>query len=156
MKEPNKDAQRWFRQSEDDYRFVKYLKKEEDFFDKGSFMAQQAGEKALKSCLYATGKRRVIGHSLYEMADELSKQDNRFRNIVSASKRLDRYYIPTRYPNGIPGGSPFQVFDKEDLNKAFEDLKMIIDICRQFLEDRGALLSKNNSQNTANDKDIEK
>ena len=156
MKEPNKDAQRWFRQSEDDYRFVKYLKKEEDFFDKGSFMAQQAGEKALKSCLYATGKRRVIGHSLYEMADELSKQDNRFRNIVSASKRLDRYYIPTRYPNGIPGGSPFQVFDKEDLNKAFEDLKMIIDICRQFLEDRGALLSKNDSQNTANDKDIEK
>jgi len=65
MKEPNKDAQRWFRQSEDDYRFVKYLKKEEDFFDKGSFMAQQAGEKALKSCLYDTGKRRVIGHSLY-------------------------------------------------------------------------------------------
>jgi len=90
------------------------------------------------------------------MADELSKQDNRFRNIVSESKRLDRFYIPTRYPNGIPGGSPFQVYDKEDLNKAFEDLKMIIDICRQFLEDRGALLSKNDSQNTANDKDIEK
>ena len=43
MKEPNKDAQRWFRQSEDDYRFVKYLKKEGDFFYKGCFMAQQAG-----------------------------------------------------------------------------------------------------------------
>ena len=113
MKEPNEDAQRWFRQSEDDYRFVKYLKKEGDFFDKGCFMAQQAGEKALKSCLYATGKRRVIGHSLYEMTEELSKQDNRFRNIVSESKRLDRFYIPTRYPNGIPGGSPFQVYDKE-------------------------------------------
>jgi len=142
MKEPSKEAQRWIRQSEDDYRFVKYLKKEGDFFDKGCFMAQQAGEKALKSCLYATGKRRVIGHSLYEMADELSKLDNRFSNIVSESKRLDRFYIPTRYPNGIPGGSPFQIFDKEDLNKALEDLKMIVDICRQYLEDRGALLSK--------------
>ncbi len=153
MKEPNKDAQRWFRQCEDDYRFVKFLKKEGDFFDKGCFMAQQAGEKALKSCLYATGKRRVIGHSLYEMTEELSKQDNRFRNIVSESKRLDRFYIPTRYPNGIPGGSPFQVYDKEDLNKAFEDLKKIVEICRQFLEDRGAILSKNNSQNATNNKD---
>ena len=153
MKEPNKDAKRWFRQSEDDYRFVKYLKKEGDFFDKGCFMAQQAGEKALKSCLYATGKRRVIGHSLYEMTDELSKQDNRFRNIVSESKRLDRYYIPTRYPNGIPGGSPFQVYDKEDLNNAFEDLKKIVEICRQFLKDQGTILSKNNSQNATNNND---
>jgi HEPN domain-containing protein len=153
MKEPNKNAKRWFRQSEDDYRFVKYLKKEGDFFDKGCFMAQQAGEKALKSCLYATGKRRVIGHSLYEMTDELSKQDNRFRNIVSESKRLDRYYIPTRYPNGIPGGSPFQVYDKEDLNNAFEDLKKIVEICRQFLKDQGTILSKNNSQNATNNND---
>ena len=142
MKDPNKDACRWFRQSEDDYRFVKWLKSEGDFFDKGCFMAQQAGEKALKSCLYATGKRRVIGHSLYEIADELSKQDNRFQKVISESKRLDRYYIPTRYPNGIPGGSPFQVYDKDDLEKAFKDLKKIVDICRQFLENRGVFLLK--------------
>ncbi|MGD9194330.1 MAG: HEPN domain-containing protein, partial [Desulfobacterales bacterium] len=82
MKDPDKAAQRWFRQSEDDYRFVEWLKREADFFDKGCFMAQQAGEKALKSCLYATGKRRVIGHSLYEMADQLSKQDNRFKKVI--------------------------------------------------------------------------
>jgi HEPN domain-containing protein len=144
MKDPNKDAQRWFRQSEDDYRFVKWLKKEGDFFDKGCFMAQQAGEKALKSCLYATGKKRVIGHSLYEMAEELSKQDNRFENIISESKRMDRYYIPTRYPNGIPGGSPFQIYEKEDLNNAVEDLKGIVDICRQFLKDKGVVFSINN------------
>ena len=139
MKDPDKDAQRWFRQSEDDYRFVEWLKRKADFFDKGCFMAQQAGEKALKSCLYATGKRRVIGHSLFEMTDQLSKQDNRFKKVISESKRLDRYYIPTRYPNGIPGGSPFQVYDEEDLNNAFDDLQEIVGICRQFLKDKGAL-----------------
>ncbi len=68
MKDPNKDACRWFRQSEDDYRFVN--------------------------------------------------------------------------PNGIPGGSPFQVYDKDDLEKAFKDLKKIVDICRQFLENRGVFLFK--------------
>lgn len=146
MKEPEKDAQRWFRQSEDDYRFVEWLHREGDFFDKGCFMAQQAGEKALKSCLYAIGKRRVIGHSLYEMADRISKQYIRFNKVISESKRLDRFYIPTRYPNGLPGGSPYQVYDEEDLNKAFEDLKKIVDICRQFLKDRKVISLKNDSE----------
>ena len=76
------------------------------------------------------------------IADELSKQENRFQKVISESKRLDRYYIPTRYPNGIPGGSPFQVYDKDDLEKAFKDLKKIVDICRQFLENRGVFLLK--------------
>jgi hypothetical protein len=81
MKDPNKNAHRWFRQSEDDYRFVKWLKSEGDFFDKGCFMAQQAGEKALKSCLYATGKRRVIGHSC--MKSQMS-----YQNGITDSKKL--------------------------------------------------------------------
>lgn len=146
MKDPSKDAQRWFRQSEDDYRFVKWLKKEGDFFDKGCFMAQQAGEKALKACLYGIGKRRVIGHSLYEMVDQLSKEEPQFKQIFSESKRLDRYYIPTRYPNGIPGGIPYQVYDKEDFDNAFEDLKLIIELCRRFLEDQAILSSSKKSE----------
>jgi len=27
------------------------------------------------------------------------------------AEKLDRYYIPTRYPNGLPGGIPSRVFD---------------------------------------------
>jgi HEPN domain-containing protein len=64
----------------------------------------------MKACLYALGKRRVIGHSLLEMVGELAKIDVRFENIVSEAKRLERFYIATRYPNGIPGGSPFQLY----------------------------------------------
>jgi len=146
MKDPGKDAQRWFRQSEDDFRFVRWLKKEGDFFDKGCFMAQQAGEKALKACLYATGKRRVIGHSLYEMVDQLSMEATQFKQIFSESKRLDRYYIPTRYPNGIPGGIPYQVYDKEDFDNAFADLKLIIELCRRFLEERAILSSSKKNE----------
>jgi HEPN domain-containing protein len=31
-----------------------------------------------------------------------------------APPELDRYDIPTRYPNGLPDGRPFEAFDARD------------------------------------------
>lgn len=138
MKSPHREALRWFCQAEDDCRFVQWAWQEQRFFDKGCFIAQQSGEKALKACLYALGSRRVIGHSLHEMATDLSDADNRFRGIAQEAKRLDRYYIATRYPNGLPGGSPFQVYDLDDLKNAHEDVAKVLSVCRGFLEEKGA------------------
>jgi HEPN domain-containing protein len=134
MKEARKESIRWFLQAEDDFRFVEWVKTESIFFDKGCFIAQQAGEKALKACLYARGERRVIGHSLFEMIDRLSQTDAEFQIITDEARRLDRFYIPTRYPNGLPGGSPFQIFTAADINEAFKDLKKVLDLCRNYLE----------------------
>jgi HEPN domain-containing protein len=142
MKEPGREALRWFLQAEDDLRFVEWVSREGIFFDKGCFIAQQAGEKALKACLYGVGMRRVFGHSLYEMTQELAKKDERFAGIMSQAKRLDRFYITARYPNGIPGGSPFQVYERDDLAGACEDLGGVFTLCRNFLEERGMLQSK--------------
>jgi HEPN domain-containing protein len=139
MKEARREALRWFRQSEDDFRFVEWVSKESIFFDKGCFIAQQSGEKALKACLYALGERRIIGHSLFEIVDRLSPQETEFQTIIDEAKRLDRFYIPTRYPNGLPGGSPFQVFTAGDLAGALEDLQRILDLCRGYLERREML-----------------
>ncbi len=139
MKEPAREALRWFLQAEDDLRFVEWVTREGIFFDKGCFIAQQAGEKALKACLYGVGMRRVIGHSLYEMTQELAKRDEHFREILPQAKRLDRFYITARYPNGIPGGSPFQVYDRDDLAAACEDLKTVFSASRHFLDEKGVL-----------------
>ena len=70
MKRAEKEAKRWLLQAEDDLRFVEWLWREVVFFDKGCFISQQAGEKVLMACLYATGVRRVLGHSLFEMVIE--------------------------------------------------------------------------------------
>ncbi|MGA7875596.1 MAG: HEPN domain-containing protein [Desulfoferrobacter sp.] len=134
MKEAKKEALRWFLQSEDDFRFVEWVKEESVFYDKGCFIAQQSGEKALKACLYARGERYVLGHSLFEMVGRLCQTESEFKTISDEAKRLDRFYIPTRYPNGLPGGSPFQFFTVADLADAFDDLKKILDICRSYLE----------------------
>jgi len=137
MKAPEKEAVRWMRQSEDDFKFAQWVIGEKVFFDKGCFIAQQAGEKALKACLYSLGQRRVIGHSLYELCKELSVEESRFSALIGEAKQLDRFYIPARYPNGLPGGSPFQVFDEQDLKKAIGSLERVIEICRTFLSERG-------------------
>lgn len=139
MKAPEREARRWWLQAENDVGFVEWLRKEEVFFDKGCFMAQQAGEKALKACLYATGARHVLGHSLFEMAGTLSDMDVLFRDVRDPAKRLDRFYIPARYPNGLPGGSPFQVYAREDLDEAWADLETIVTASQGFLQSRGVL-----------------
>jgi HEPN domain-containing protein len=137
MKKAHNEARRWFLQANDDLKFVNWIRKEGVFFDKGCFISQQAGEKILKACLYATGKRLVIGHSLMEMALDLEKKDNTFRDIRNQAKRLDRFYIPTRYPNGLPGGSPFLVYSADDLAEACKDLKKVVEISMRFLEKQG-------------------
>ena len=137
MKKTSNEARRWLLQAKDDLKFVNWIRKEGVFFDKGCFISQQAGEKILKACLYATGKRLVIGHSLMEMALDLEKKDNTFREIRNQAKRLDRFYIPTRYPNGLPGGSPFQVYSSDDLAEACKDLKKVFEISKRFLKKQG-------------------
>lgn len=137
MKSTEREARRWFEQARDDLRFVEWMHREGIFFDKGCFIAQQSGEKALKACLYARGERRVMGHSLFELLQELARTDNSFEAVVDEAKRLDRFYIPTRYPNGLPGGIPFQVFSANDLSEALEDLEKVIQISAEFLQKHG-------------------
>ena len=125
MKNTWHEAERWLNQGRNDLEFVEWLYQEQRFFDKGCFLAQQSAEKLLKACLYATGQRKVFGHSLFEFAQKLQDFDAMFSDILDACRRLDRYYISARYPNGLPGGPPFQMYTQEDLNEAWEDLNAI-------------------------------
>jgi HEPN domain-containing protein len=134
MKDLIKESLRWSSQAEDDYRFVSWIKKEDGFYDKTCFMAQQAGEKMLKACLYATGMRKVWGHSLAEMVRLLTKNHPLFLQIDKEAKRLDRFYISARYPNGLPGLSPFEVYSAQDSADAYADLEKIVKVCREFLK----------------------
>ena len=133
MKKLIEESRRWKSQAEDDLLFVTWIRTEHGFYNKVCFMCQQAGEKMLKACLYAAGRRKVWGHSLGEMVIELNGFDAQFASIDSAAKRLDRFYISARYPNGLPGLSPFQAYSKDDSDDAWRDLNAIFTVCRQFL-----------------------
>ncbi len=43
--------------------------------------------------------------------------------IFNCTKILDRYYIPTRYPNGFEEGAPMDYYTKKDAQEAIEYAK---------------------------------
>lgn len=52
-------------------------------------------------------------------AKECEKLDKDFNLLRKEISTLDKYYIPTRYQNGLPGGIPAEVFKKEIVLKQF-------------------------------------
>lgn len=137
MKSPLIEAKRWYDQAWNDWEFIRWLSQEDRFYDKGCFLAQQAAEKFLKACLYACGERFVPIHSTFDLAAKLTEFSPEFKKIVDAARRLDRFYIPTRYPNGLPGGVPYKHFTKGDFEKALADTEEVMKLSQQFLKKKG-------------------
>lgn len=69
------EAKRWFQQASYNLKAVRW-NIEGGFYDTACFLAQQAGEKVLKSILYYQGARRtaLLTHSLLEMTQEAVKK----------------------------------------------------------------------------------
>jgi len=60
--------------------------------------------------------------------------DQDFKEIIPA-KRLDLYYIPTRYPNGLPGGIPSHFFvEPKEAEDAMILAKSITDLVKTKLD----------------------
>jgi HEPN domain-containing protein len=66
------------------------------------------------------------GHSLTMMFQELSGRVQIEGGLADAARRLDKLYIPTRYPNGFDAGKPADYFTREDADAATADAEKII------------------------------
>lgn len=83
------------------------------------FLAQQAAEKALKAFLYAQGIEQVHGHSVEALSRQTVQFDASLAPLTTQAAPLDQYYIPTRYPNGLPVGSiPAHCYAASDSTRA--------------------------------------
>jgi len=76
------------------------------------------------------GADEVWGHSVAELCHDAQSFDREFNQIESVSKSLDKYYIPTRYPNALPGSIPSEAFDKDDAEKAISMAEKVIDFIK--------------------------
>jgi HEPN domain-containing protein len=65
-----------------------------------------------------SGARVVLGHSLIELLDPLLTAHAGLAGLREGAQQLDQYYVPTRYPNGLPGGVPADVFTKRQAGEA--------------------------------------
>lgn len=135
MKDPLGEGERWLSEARVDLEAARTLT--EGFPARACFLAQQAGEKALKAILYAAGVRPVLGHSLGELGHEVEAHLPAFVDLQPQVAKLDRYYIPTRYPNGLPeGGLPSEAFDQADARSAIDIAEKAAEAARDFLDRR--------------------
>ena len=100
--------------------------------DWACFAAQQAAEKALKALAGHLGAE-AWGHSLLAMVNGFAAVDLAAASLREVAIRLDRYYIPTRYPNGFDAGAPFDYFLESDSREAIGHAEQVVDFVRRRL-----------------------
>jgi len=54
-------------------------------------------------------------------------------DVLDAARRLDKHYIPARYPNGFADGYPGKLYTRGEAEQAIADATAITDFCRGHL-----------------------
>jgi len=130
------EAKRWFTTAEDDLDTARILKKSSKYAH-SCFHAQQAGEKALKSIWYFIDAD-PWGHSIKMLIDGLEEENKEYYKEMKMLERigsvLDRFYIPTRYPNGLPDMTPDMAFSREDAETCVNHAEKILDKVKSILK----------------------
>jgi HEPN domain-containing protein len=67
------------------------------------FLAQQCAEKSLKAFLLARSNAFPRTHKLVDLTSECAQLDGGFSPFLPECAVIDQYYVPTRYPDAIPG-----------------------------------------------------
>lgn len=128
-----REAARWIEQAEADLQVAKW-NYEGKFWWEVCFKGHQVSEKALKAYRYAKGERAVLGHSLVDLLRGCKKYKVSFQKLEMACRRLDKYYLTARYPDGLPGLTPVEYFDEEEAKQALDFAQEILDLVKDEIE----------------------
>jgi HEPN domain-containing protein len=89
------------------------------------FTCQQAAEKALKA-LCEHFRTPQFGHNLNLLVQAVEAHVQVVESMRMACARLNRYYIPTRYPDAFDRGAPADQFFAADAHQAVADAEEVV------------------------------
>lgn len=122
----------WWVQAQADLRHARYAL-EGGHYEWACFAAQQAAEKGVKALFEHRGAR-ITGHVLTRMLQALQDLGVEVEpTLISVAKVLDKFYIPTRYPNGLVEGAPTEFYTREEAEHALHCAEQILRFCADFL-----------------------
>lgn len=98
----------------------------------GCFAAHQASEKAVKALHLRVGQE-AWGHLVARLLTELPASLSVPQELIEKGRVLDNFYVPARYPNGHPAGSPFEHYGPLQSRKAIDHAREIIDFVRRHV-----------------------
>jgi HEPN domain-containing protein len=124
-------AKDWLRQGQHDLEHARHSLEDGDY-EWACFAAQQAAEKALKA-LYQKAGAEAWGHSVFALLESLPEAFSAERELKEAGKELDKHYIPARYPNSYPQGSPHEYYTRAEAERAAAHATLILGFCESHL-----------------------
>jgi len=95
------------------------------------FTCHQVVEKSLKGILEIF-KNSIFGHNLVNLIKNVKKFVNVPKKIEDACFILNRYYIPTRYPDAYPSGVPAEMYNDSDASQALKLAEEVYNFARRF------------------------
>ncbi len=104
------------------------------FYDWACFSAQQSAETALKATFQKLGAE-AWGHSVADLFEELAKTRPVPEELRNFALELDKAYIPTRYPNAHPSGSPRRRYTRYEADRMIQYSERILEFCKGFLSE---------------------
>lgn len=123
--EPREEERRWLDQARRDLDDARYAR-DGSRYNLSCFMCQHAAEKALKGLIVLHERDAPWGHSVGDLCARATAHDPAFGELRPIGAKLDLLYIPTRYPNGLPGGLPADAFDASDCERALDNAQRIV------------------------------
>lgn len=126
MRERNK----WLEFAKEDL-VVARLSLEKGIYNQVCFHSHQGVEKMLKGYLAAKDKDVPKTHFIGVLLRLCAQIDQRFKKMIDRCIKLDDYYIPTRYPDALPGRLPEGLPEKKDAEEALSVLEEIMDFVQK-------------------------
>lgn len=121
----------WMDEAEGDLEHAK-SDMERGYYNWACFSAQQSAEKAVKA-VFQKLNAEAWGYSVADLLEELSKGREVSEKLMNGALELDKAYIPTRYPNAHPSGSPRSRYTKEEAGRLIEHAEKIVKFCSDIL-----------------------
>lgn len=125
---PQEDAARWISFASEDLRMAE-LAFDENLFNQVCFHAQQCAEKSLKAVFASLGDLTPRTHALVDLLERLpDSARSAFSSVSDQLRQLDQFYVPTRYPDALPGMLPSGMPQRSHAAAALETARTVFAI----------------------------
>jgi HEPN domain-containing protein len=125
-------AQHWLATAEQDYAVA--LRLADEMPNVACFHAQQAAEKALKAALVARCGDSARDHSIVALLSECESSGIATpEGIIDDARRLDKFYVSSRYPDALGGLDPTKMFGRSEAIEAADRCRRFVDFARSIV-----------------------
>jgi HEPN domain-containing protein len=121
----------WWVQAQADLKHARHALEDGDH-EWACFAAHQAAEKAVKA-LFQRHHLEARGHTVSLLLKNLPERVAVSQDLLEVARVLDKFYIPTRYPNSLEQGAPCEFYTRGEAKEAIQHGERLLRFCEDHL-----------------------